>query len=865
MYLLIENFNAGMDSRRMALTAKPGTLQEAINCHVTRGGEIEKRKAFVPITTFPKSGSTPLTFGLHAANGQLWTFGSTASPTITQPPGPGTSDPLNDVIPRLNYMRLLPPAAVTTFVLPETLIPRVCTTAPQKNLTCTKTSHGLVDNTTYSISIAGVSSNRQVKVTNANVFVISTAETGTVIIPSGTCTSAVSSVGTGITVTVAADTTVSDAGIDLGTTEAFYFPENHAADGSYKVHNYPGDLSFQFDVPTSTTTFTKVLFPQITKLKSGVTDPWSGAGGTNLVVFTNPVKWVFDSTFTSSGSRDLTAKALAARINEGTGTHGFTAAAGSAGTGVISLIATSGPPGDDIFIAVRCSKVLSNSGVVDRGVIAELKAGATNMTKLICAENYGGNIYVIAEFDNTSIFHFFNGQAINDWQTIALSGDNASVATYFASRIRSDGYYSSISSGADIYINFTEVNVSWTVTASTINGGAVGDQTLTVTTTAATSTTAQVTKVSIGGTYEPQDLLTVNISGVDYTISAGSAAIGRYVRTHQYKMYSTAGSLLFFSETDTNGGAGSFSLDTLQGSGFINMTNQDSGSESLTSLEVYQGKLAIFSKTAVQVWTMNADPRQNSIGQIINNVGTYAPKSVKSLGNIDTFFLSASGIRSLKARDASNSAVVADVGTPIDSTILSDMRALTQTAREAAVGLIEPAEGRYWLSVGTRIYVYSYFPTPNIMAWSVYEPTDMTKSPGSQAFSPEDMVSLNQRVYIRANDTLYAYGSYNGNTYDTSAASITFPFMDAGKPAHTKTLHGLDCACEGTWGVYIGMDATQPTDRPYQGALVNSSYSLAKFPATGVGTHIGVKMTNSTAEYARIGNFAAHFEINDAS
>jgi hypothetical protein len=52
-YFTITDFAGGLDLRRNALTAPAGTLRSMVNCHVTPGGEIEKRYAFVPIKTLP--------------------------------------------------------------------------------------------------------------------------------------------------------------------------------------------------------------------------------------------------------------------------------------------------------------------------------------------------------------------------------------------------------------------------------------------------------------------------------------------------------------------------------------------------------------------------------------------------------------------------------------------------------------------------------------------------------------------------------------------------------------------------------------------------------------------------------------------
>lgn len=49
-YFTIEDFKGGLDVRRSRFTSVAGTLQQLVNAHITRGGDIEKRKAFVDIT-----------------------------------------------------------------------------------------------------------------------------------------------------------------------------------------------------------------------------------------------------------------------------------------------------------------------------------------------------------------------------------------------------------------------------------------------------------------------------------------------------------------------------------------------------------------------------------------------------------------------------------------------------------------------------------------------------------------------------------------------------------------------------------------------------------------------------------------------
>lgn len=74
-YVIIEDFSGGLDSRRLSVAASPGTLMELVNAHITRGGEIEKRKAFVSTYDLPSG-----TKGLASVKSDIYVFGSDAEP-----------------------------------------------------------------------------------------------------------------------------------------------------------------------------------------------------------------------------------------------------------------------------------------------------------------------------------------------------------------------------------------------------------------------------------------------------------------------------------------------------------------------------------------------------------------------------------------------------------------------------------------------------------------------------------------------------------------------------------------------------------------------------------------------------------------
>ena len=65
-YIIIEDFRGGLDKRRMDVHAPPGSLIELTNAHITRGGEIEKRPAFIEVCDFPAG-----TIGLVSGGGSI--------------------------------------------------------------------------------------------------------------------------------------------------------------------------------------------------------------------------------------------------------------------------------------------------------------------------------------------------------------------------------------------------------------------------------------------------------------------------------------------------------------------------------------------------------------------------------------------------------------------------------------------------------------------------------------------------------------------------------------------------------------------------------------------------------------------------
>lgn len=81
-YLMIDDFAQGIDLRKSAATAKPGSLRQLDNAVITAGGEIEKRPMLSSLGSLP-AGQTS---GLAYKGASLWVFGTIAPAEVGQLP-----------------------------------------------------------------------------------------------------------------------------------------------------------------------------------------------------------------------------------------------------------------------------------------------------------------------------------------------------------------------------------------------------------------------------------------------------------------------------------------------------------------------------------------------------------------------------------------------------------------------------------------------------------------------------------------------------------------------------------------------------------------------------------------------------------
>eukprot|EP00752_Nemacystus_decipiens_P019185 g17241.t1 len=322
---------------------------------------------------------------------------------------------------------------------------------------------------------------------------------------------------------------------------------------------------------------------------------------------------------------------------------------------------------------------------------------------------------------------------------------------------------------------------------------------------------------------------------------------GPYALSYKKKMFSTNGRNLRFSAIghadvlDPDNTAGPSSTN-LPGAGIIDMKQEDGSGGDLMSLVPYYSFLAVMARTSIQLWAMDPDPALSQQIQTLGSTGLIAHNAAARYANGDVLFLSDTGIRSIRARDSSNAAVLNDIGSPIDALIREKRIAEFTSPEDPIFAEVDPLSGHFWLAWGNDVYVLAYYPASKVSAWSRFrfdEPIDYLARGSS-------------RLFFRSGNKIYIYGaiSVGGDPlddsagfppltdwYDDSELVVQTPMIDVDDPATTKRWSGLDLVGTGTWKVEIAPDPLQPDSWTAAGtATAGTTYSKAVCPCASLWT-----------------------------
>lgn len=763
--LIIKNFKYGLDTRRDVLTSQPGTLVTLENCHINQGAEIESRKAFVPVGTLPSN-----CFDLLATPTGLVTFGSASRG-----------------------------AAGTTYT--TTFRARLANVV---QLTITPAS--TIQAGDY-VSVAGVGGTGY-NVTSALVTFVGGG--GTTIL--------YANVG-------ANETIVADGG---GTVTIL--PLATVAGYQRLQHPWVSIINDGLLSPTMSGVKTSCCFNGNTFVAASfnaftgsiVSSDWSTNATT--ILYSNGVPivdhWLgvvlAKSGFRSGAVTDQWVQMAKNLANEIPSYFGTTF------SGLFvnpSFTQISGPVSQSFALTASFVTTTANTFTVD----TTHQAAATNATVAVGAVctfflvgGSGGQINSLIDYAGYALISApvpFDSSLVKTAQDLAnaITTNNPAIGnpisyTAVASQVSTTiaqiivtapTTSGSAPNGQNITINSTTIKVS-----NNSSGGATGVQSFPfsggVTRADATPqisyTLFDRNGVLSGWNYNDTWTLIVVSNNVQYTVGAGNIAnlIPTYCLALGSKVNIISGTTWAFS---------AISDDTKWekqdvGAGTITIADQSFSPTSIVSLATYQGRMAVFCRSNIQIWTINADPTLYTQGQILQNTGTFAGLSVQSLGDLDVLYLSDTGIRSLRARETSLNAFVTDIGSPIDQIITDSL--LVGGSNTTACSVVEPISNRYWLHLNGVIYVLSYFPSLKISAWSTYKPTYITNlgSPNAGSFQYTTIPGATYYWQVGNANTIQQSGGancnpgINGQFVATGAfVTVTTSTLGGNAPPFTSVLY----------------------------------------------------------------------------
>jgi len=190
--------------------------------------------------------------------------------------------------------------------------------------------------------------------------------------------------------------------------------------------------------------------------------------------------------------------------------------------------------------------------------------GSSTMTRVLDVRTFSGKLYVVAEYNDGQLCHFYDGVRVTDWDTISAANSSiVTTAEYLATLINSSPVVKAQSSGNVILVESRFPGSPITVTTAALNGGTVNDQTLTSVVVqpnvvAANEVRATGTIVITGGTFDPVNnaVKEVQVTGTsgsligpeavhwrtsnDATAVAVAAAIVNHTGSHGYTAFAVS-------------------------------------------------------------------------------------------------------------------------------------------------------------------------------------------------------------------------------------------------------------------------------------------------------------------------------------
>lgn len=326
----------------------------------------------------------------------------------------------------------------------------------------------------------------------------------------------------------------------------------------------------------------------------------------------------------------------------------------------------------------------------------------------------------------------------------------------------------------------------------------------------------------IADTNCPDTRAVLKIAQKIFAVGAGNGDVVRYSKTGDPRDWTTASD-----------------------AGFLPTGLNSRGDRSANALGIYRNNMVVLSRDGAQVWQVDPDPTNMALLDIVENVGTSFPRTVRSVSG-DLYFLSDYGFRSITTLQLTDNLADVDVGSPIDVLVRP----------EAAVEGVDPlafyfyGTGQYMCIFGNRVFVYSISRTSKIAAWSEYFLSQ----------SVDAVAELNQTLYLRSGDAVYklddAMRTDDGVEYEVL---VQLPYMDFKQPGSLKQVYGCDVVIEGQCLISMGFDVRDPDAFTPEVKVKGNTRPGGMIPLECTGTEFSLRFRNVDGAPFRLDAVTVYF------
>jgi hypothetical protein len=251
-----------------------------------------------------------------------------------------------------------------------------------------------------------------------------------------------------------------------------------------------------------------------------------------------------------------------------------------------------------------------------------------------------------------------------------------------------------------------------------------------------------------------------------------------------------------------------------------------------------------------------------------------APNSVAGLGDFDVLFLNDSGVRSLRVLTTTLQGFIEDIGSSIDSLVQADITTSGLATVADSISVVDPLTRRYWLFIPNtsnangvgNIYIFSYYPSSKISAWSTYDPSYQLDGVTTY-FTPQFFGVYLGQVWVRDNaNNVFQYGGSNNNTYDATKATVAIPFYDMKTPGNKKKFLGVDVDVSSVSAAWVLSMSTDWIDATYitEASPTKATYDTGFIGAQLEGTHCSVQLTTTDASEATLASINLYYNLGES-